>query len=108
MTPTSPRSCSGRRARSWVLLRRVTRPRPRAQTAPTRCDSPDPIVDNSAVARLFDELADLLEIAGENPFKTRAYRTFAQTAREHGEALAVLAARGELLALPGVGKAIAA
>jgi DNA polymerase (family 10) len=65
-------------------------------------------VDNAAVARLFDELADLLEIAGENPFKTRAYRTFAQTAREHGEPLAVLAARGELLALPGVGKAIAA
>jgi DNA polymerase (family 10) len=65
-------------------------------------------VDNAAVARLFDELADLLEIAGENPFKTRAYRAFAQTAREHREPLAVLASRGELLALPGVGKAIAA
>ena len=65
-------------------------------------------MDNAAVARLFDELADLLEIAGENPFKTRAYRTFAQTAREHREPLAILAARGELLALPGVGKAIAA
>ena len=65
-------------------------------------------MDNAAVARLFDELADLLEIAGENPFKTRAYRAFAQTAREHGEPLAVLAAKGELLALPGVGKAIAA
>jgi DNA polymerase (family 10) len=66
------------------------------------------IVDNAAVARLFDELADLQEIAGENPFKTRAYRAFAQTAREHREPIESLAARGELLTLPGVGKAIAA
>jgi DNA polymerase (family X) len=65
-------------------------------------------VDNADVAHLFSELADLLEIAGENPFKTRAYRTFAQTAREHIEPLARIAARGELEALPGVGKAIAA
>jgi DNA polymerase (family 10) len=65
-------------------------------------------VDNAAVARLFAELADLLEIGGENPFKTRAYRAFAQTAREHAEPLAAVAARGELEALPGVGKAIAA
>jgi DNA polymerase (family 10) len=65
-------------------------------------------VDNAAVAQLFDELADLLEIAGENPFKTRAYRAFAQMARERQEPLAALAARGDLLTLPGVGKAIAA
>ena len=65
-------------------------------------------MDNAAVARLFAELADLLEISGENPFKTRAYRSFAQTAREHAEPLAVIASRGELEALPGVGKAIAA
>ena len=65
-------------------------------------------MDNAQVARLFAELADLLEVAGENPFKTRAYRSFAQTAREHAEPLAVIAARGELEALPGVGKAIAA
>jgi DNA polymerase (family 10) len=65
-------------------------------------------VDNAAVARLFAELADLLEICGDNPFKTRAYRSFAQTAREHAEPLAVVASRGELEALPGVGKAIAA
>jgi DNA polymerase (family 10) len=65
-------------------------------------------VENAQVARLFAELADLLEIAGENPFKTRAYRNFARTAREHGELLAAIATRGELEALPGVGKAIAA
>ena len=65
-------------------------------------------MDNAALARLFDELADLLEIAGENPFKTRAYRAFAQIAREHALPLAVMASRGELGELPGVGKAIAA
>ena len=65
-------------------------------------------MDNQAIARLFAELADLLEVAGENPFKTRAYRAFAQTAREHDAPLATIAAAGELEALPGVGKAIAA
>ncbi len=65
-------------------------------------------MDNVALARLFAELADLLEITGESPFKTRAYRTFAQTERAHAEPLSLVAARGELEALPGVGKAIAA
>jgi DNA polymerase (family 10) len=64
-------------------------------------------VNNASLARLFDELADLLEVAGENPFKTRAYRAFSQTARERTEPLAVLASRGELERLPGVGRAIA-
>ncbi len=65
-------------------------------------------MDNHAIARLFSELADLMEIAGENSFKTRAYRAFSQTALDHPEPLAHIAAVGELEALPGVGKAIAA
>ncbi len=65
-------------------------------------------MENAALARLFDELADLLEIAGENPFATRAYRSFSKTARERTDPLSALAARGELGNLPGVGKAIAA
>jgi DNA polymerase (family X) len=65
-------------------------------------------VNNADVARAFDELADLLELAGENPFKLRAYRNFAETARELREELADVAARAELTGIDGVGDAIAA
>ena len=64
-------------------------------------------MDNARIARTFEELADLLELAGESPFKLRAYRTFAETARGLGEPLANVAARGELEQIDGVGKAIA-
>ncbi len=65
-------------------------------------------MDNSRLAAAFDELADLLELDGENPFKTRAYRAFAETVRATSEPLARIVARRELDAMPGVGKAIAA
>lgn len=65
------------------------------------------IVDNASVARAFDELADLLELKGESPFKLKAYRDFAEQARGLVEPLSALALRGELIAMPGVGKAIA-
>ena len=62
---------------------------------------------NGHVALAFDELATLLELAGESPFKVRAYRAFADEVRALTEPLAVLDARGELESMPGVGKAIA-
>lgn len=31
-------------------------------------------VHNAEIAAMFDQTADLLEIAGENPFRVRAYR----------------------------------
>jgi DNA polymerase (family 10) len=65
-------------------------------------------MDNAAVARLFVELADLLEVSGDSAAKARTYRSFADFARAHPEPLAAIAARGELEAMQGVGKAIAA
>ncbi len=67
-----------------------------------------PNIDNQDIARAFDELADLLELDGENPFKLRAYRNFAETTRELVEPLAAIAARGALVDMDGVGKAISA
>jgi DNA polymerase (family 10) len=32
-------------------------------------------MENPEVAQIFDEIADLLDIQGENPFRIRAYRT---------------------------------
>ncbi|MEW6106473.1 MAG: helix-hairpin-helix domain-containing protein, partial [Bacillota bacterium] len=36
-------------------------------------------MDNAEIASVFRELADLLELKGENPFKIRAYRRAADT-----------------------------
>ncbi len=66
-------------------------------------------MDNADVARIFDEVADLLEILNENPFRVRAYRNAARTVQVLGEPLASLAGGdGETLAkLPGIGKDLA-
>ncbi len=65
---------------------------------------PAPAVHNADIARVFGEIADLLEIAQANPFRIRAYRNAARV----GEGLqldlaARLAAGGELPKLPGIG-----
>ena len=36
-------------------------------------------MQNPDIARLFDEVADLLEIQDANPFRVRAYRNAART-----------------------------
>ncbi len=66
-------------------------------------------MENVEVARIFDEVADLLEILGANVFRVRAYRTAARTVETHGGSVAQLAASDpEALAeLPGIGKDLA-
>lgn len=63
---------------------------------------------NAQVAATFEEIADLLEIAGANPFRVRAYRTGARAVGDLGRSLAEIVAAGEdLTALPGIGKDLA-
>lgn len=66
-------------------------------------------VENAEVARLFREMADLLEIRGANPFRVRAYRTAARTVDELAEPVAALARREHdgLEDLPGIGADLA-
>jgi DNA polymerase (family 10) len=64
-------------------------------------------VDNLAIARILAEIGDLLEIKGENPFKIRAYRTASETVTHEPRRVASLTP-AERLALPGIGKDIAA
>lgn len=65
-------------------------------------------VHNADIAAVFEQIADLLEIKGENPFRIRAYRNAARTVGELGPDLATLVARGEPLPkLPGVGPDLA-
>ena len=62
---------------------------------------------NAEIAALFSEIADFLEIKGENPFRVRAYRRAAQAMEGLAEDVAAVAGRGELLEIPGIGKDLA-
>jgi len=65
-------------------------------------------MQNRDIAALFERLADLLEIAGENPFRIRAYRNAADTIRGLAPRLVDLVADdADLTAYPGIGKEIA-
>jgi DNA polymerase (family 10) len=63
---------------------------------------------NFEVARLFDLMADLLELRNENVFRIRAYRRAAQNLEALPEDLEVLAREGRLDEVPGVGADLAA
>ena len=63
-------------------------------------------MDNAPIARVFAEIADLLEIKGENAFKIRAYRGAAETIANWPEAVARLDDK-QLRDLPGIGKDLA-
>ena len=64
-------------------------------------------IDNPAIAHIFEEIADLLEIKGANPFKIRAYRNAADILATTAERVVELS-DAELRALPGIGKDLAA
>jgi DNA polymerase (family 10) len=64
-------------------------------------------VDNRSLARVFAQIADLLEVKGENAFKIRAYRGAAETIGDYPDAVAKLDAV-QLRELPGIGKDLAA
>jgi DNA polymerase (family X) len=63
-------------------------------------------LDNTAIARLLREIADLLEIKNDNPFKIRAYRNGADIVSNHPHELAALDETG-LREIPGIGKDLA-
>ena len=60
-------------------------------------------MENLAIARLFAEIGDLLEIKNENPFKIRAYRNASETIAHTAERIADLS-DAERLAISGIGK----
>lgn len=65
-------------------------------------------IHNEDVAGVFDRIADLLEIRGENPFRVRAYRNGAREVRLLPMELAQMLAKGaDLTRLPGIGAALA-
>ena len=64
-------------------------------------------MDNRALSQVLGEIADLLEIRGDNAFKIRAYRTAAETLATWPQAVAQLN-EPQLRSIPGIGKDLAA
>ncbi len=62
-------------------------------------------MQNAAVAQVFEDIADCLEIAGENVFKIRAYRRAAEAVATLREPIEDLAEAGTLAGIEGLGAA---
>ena len=63
-------------------------------------------VDNIKIARIFREIADLLSIKGENPFRIRAYEKAADILEHLSGNIEELYREGKLKQIPGIGKGI--
>lgn len=65
-------------------------------------------VHNADIAKVFEEIADLLEIQGENPFRIRAYRNASRLIEGLGVSISEMIEKNEdLTELPGIGKDLA-
>jgi DNA polymerase (family 10) len=64
-------------------------------------------VKNAAIAALFDEMADVMEIQGENPFRVNSYRKVARVLRDLTEDVEQVHAEGRLTELDGIGSSSA-
>src|SRR5262249_46047225 len=92
---------------------RTGTPRTKAFPAGDLCpSSPSPsggrsVVDVREVARVLDEIASLLELKGENPFKVRAYENAARALDGLTQDLGELIEAGTLTEVRGIGDSIA-
>ena len=64
-------------------------------------------MDRGAVADALDEIALLLDLLGENPFKGRAYSNAARVLRGLDKDLGALVSTGDLRKIKGIGEALA-
>ncbi|MDP9272606.1 MAG: DNA polymerase/3'-5' exonuclease PolX [Chloroflexota bacterium] len=78
-------------------------PRPRSATR-----SVDATISNAEIARIFNEIADMLEILGEVVYKAVAYRRVADAVERFPEGVAARYRAGTPPKVPGAGDALSA
>jgi DNA polymerase (family 10) len=66
------------------------------------------VMQNAAVAQVFQEIADWMEVAGENVFKIRAYRRAAEAVAVYPEPIEDASETGALEEIEGLGAATVA
>lgn len=59
---------------------------------------------NAELSRVFDRIADLMEIAGEDGFRVNSYRKAARSIKDCADDVALLAEQNKVGELPGIGK----
>ncbi|MGC9454531.1 MAG: DNA polymerase/3'-5' exonuclease PolX [Phycisphaerae bacterium] len=64
-------------------------------------------MSNRELADIFDEIAELMELFGENRYRINSYQNAARAIRDLSEDVAEIARRGELEDIPSVGKSTA-
>ena len=62
---------------------------------------------NAVLAEIFDRMADILEIQGENAFRVNSDRTVARVLRDMSEDVEHVHAQGRLTEIEGIGKSSA-
>ncbi|MBE3126682.1 MAG: DNA polymerase III, partial [Candidatus Atribacteria bacterium] len=62
---------------------------------------------NLELSRIFEQIASILKIKGENPFKIRAYENIALVLENLPIDIEIIYQQGGLNNIPGVGSAIA-
>src|ERR1700730_16700135 len=63
-------------------------------------------MDKDRVASILDEIATLLELQGENPFRCQAYRNAARAIQQIEGNLDEIVSAGKLKGTPGIGETL--
>ncbi|MBN2594531.1 MAG: hypothetical protein JXA81_13565, partial [Sedimentisphaerales bacterium] len=61
-------------------------------------------MENAVLSALFDQMADIMEILGEDRFRINSYRKVSRVIGEMPTDVADLLASGRLAEVPGIGK----
>ena len=86
----------------------ATAPASDASAAPPIPSNPPRVINKRAVARAFDEVAAMLEVTGDNPFRIRAFFNAARAVEDLSDDLKQLLDSGELINVRGLGKSMVA
>ena len=100
-TANAPRSDSATNARAPRHDSVASAREPRIDPA-----AKDTSITKSDVARIFEEMAEILDILGENPFKVRSYENAARAVKSLPGDIGEMLATGALLEVKGIGKSI--
>ena len=100
-TANAPRSDSATNARAPRHDSVASAREPRIDPA-----AKDTSITKSDVARIFEEMAEILDILGENPFKVRSYENAARAVKSLPGDIGEMLATGALLEVKRIGKSI--
>jgi DNA polymerase (family 10) len=111
-TTGSPRAKAPAKPKKTTASQKAATPEKAAAPVTTSAapihSTPAPVVNKRTVARAFDEVAAMLEVTGDNPFRIRAFFNAARAVEDLSDDLKQLLDSGELIKVRGIGKSMVA